>query len=46
MRKHHHPKKNEKRSVNEDWLAVFLAFLIILLSGMGVLGQIGLNIPF
>lgn len=46
MRKHHHPKKDEKRSLNEDWLAVFLAFLIILLSGLGVLGQTGLNISF
>lgn len=32
--------------LTEDWLAVILAFLIILLSALGVLGKTGLNIPF
>ncbi len=32
--------------LNEDWLAVILAFLIILLSALGVLGKNGLMIPY
>jgi len=42
----HHPKKSAKSSINEDWLAVILAFLIILLASVGLLGQAGLNITF
>lgn len=47
MRKHH-PKKRETspRPINEDWLAVFLAFLVFLLAGLGLLGPNGLNITF
>ena len=32
--------------INEDWLAVALAFLLILLAAIGVLGKNGLSIPF
>lgn len=32
--------------LTEDWLAVILAFLIILLSAIGVLGENGLVIPY
>jgi hypothetical protein len=46
MRKHRHPEKNKTHSINEDWLAVFLAFLIILLSAIGLLGPNGLNLTF
>lgn len=42
----HHSKKVEKHSVNEDWLAVILAFLIILFAVVGLLGKTGLNITF
>ncbi len=31
---------------SEDWLAVILAFVLILLSAVGVLGPNGLNIRF
>lgn len=45
MRKHQQ-KKSEKHPINEDWLALVLAFLIILLASLGLLGQNGLNIAF
>jgi hypothetical protein len=32
--------------LTEDWLAVLLAFLLILLAAIGVLGKTGLNITF
>jgi len=32
--------------LTEDWLAVILAFVIILLSAIGILGENGLVIPF
>lgn len=32
--------------LSEDWLAVLLAFLLILLATLGVLGKNGLNIFF
>lgn len=32
--------------LTEDWLAVILAFVIILLSAIGILGESGLVIPF
>ncbi len=32
--------------LSEDWLAVGLAFLLILLAALGVLGQAGLPIVF
>jgi len=31
---------------NEDWLAVFIAFLIVLLSVVGLLGPHGLQIAY
>jgi hypothetical protein len=51
MRKNHHHKKSDKKTpvmpvINEDWLALFLAFAVILLSSLGILGQKGLNISF
>jgi hypothetical protein len=42
----HQPKKSKKHPINEDWLALVLAFLIILLASLGLLGQNGLNIAF
>ncbi len=38
------PKKTF--AVNEDWLSVILAFLLILLAALGILGKSGLNITF
>jgi hypothetical protein len=35
-----------KKLINEDWLAVLLAFLLIVLATIGVLGANGLNIIF
>ncbi len=32
--------------LNEDWLAVILAFLLILLAAVGVLGKNGIPISF
>ena len=32
--------------LHEDWLAVLIAFLLILLAGVGLLGPNGINIPF
>ena len=32
--------------LSEDWLAVILAFVIILLSALGILGEAGLWIRF
>ncbi len=32
--------------ISEDWLAVLLAFTLILLSALGILGENGLNIKF
>lgn len=34
------------RRLNEDWLAVILAFLLILLSALGIFGEHGLKIVF
>lgn len=31
---------------NEDWLAVIVAFVLIALATLGVLGKAGLNITF
>lgn len=38
--------KNSAFSLSEDWWAVIVAFLIILLSALGVLGKQGISIPF
>ena len=35
-----------KLKINEDWLAVILAFLLILLAALGVLGKNGIPITF
>lgn len=50
------PKEHEQPSapaepkkpggINEDWLAVLLAFFLILLSALGVLGGNGLKLTF
>jgi hypothetical protein len=32
--------------INEDWLSVILAFVLILLAAIGVLGENGINIKF
>jgi hypothetical protein len=32
-------KKNGEISISEDWLAVIIAFIIILLTSIGVLGK-------
>jgi hypothetical protein len=34
------------RRLSEDWLAVILAFLLILLSALGIFGEHGLKIVF
>ena len=39
-------KQRADFSLNEDWLAVLLAFLLILLSVIGILGKNGINIIF
>jgi len=39
-------KKKTNFSLGEDWLAVIVAFLIILLTTVGWLGEKGLFIPF
>ncbi len=33
-------------SLSEDWWAVIIAFIIILLAAVGILGKTGLNITF
>ena len=43
------PQETEKKAglqINEDWLAVLIASLIILLSAIGILGETGLRIHF
>lgn len=37
---------NLKSLIHEDWLAVILAFVLIALAALGVLGKNGLNITF
>jgi hypothetical protein len=36
----------EKSPLNEDWLAVAIAFILIVLSAIGLLGKTGINITF
>ncbi len=36
----------ERFSLNEDWLSVLLAFLLILLAAIGMLGENGIKIGF
>lgn len=38
-------KKNGFK-VNEDWLSVLIAFLLLLLSVFGVLGETGIRVGF
>jgi hypothetical protein len=43
------PQETDKKPasrISEDWLAVLIATLLILLSTIGVLGENGLNIHF
>jgi hypothetical protein len=39
-------KKKANFSLGEDWWAVIIAFLLVLLSALGLLGENGLFIPF
>jgi hypothetical protein len=39
-------EKNKKLFLSEDWWAVIIAFVLILLSAIGVLGKSGLLIKF
>ena len=40
------PKQSHRFTLNEDWLAVLIAFFLILLSVIGLLGPNGLKIVF
>lgn len=40
------PKQPFKFSLGEDWLSVILAFLLILLAALGVLGESGIPVSF
>ena len=49
MPKNSQPQETDKKPASrfsEDWLAVLIATLLILLSTIGVLGENGLNIHF
>lgn len=39
-------KKKALFHLGEDWWAVIVAFLFILLAALGLLGESGLSIPF
>jgi len=39
-------KEPSKFTLSEDWLAVILAFVLILLAAVGVLGKTGLPVTF
>ena len=39
-------KERLKLNISEDWLAVILAFVLILLAAIGLLGKTGLPITF
>jgi hypothetical protein len=41
-----HPNRLPRLAVNEDWLAIIIALLVILLSAAGILGSNGIHIPF
>lgn len=36
----------KKLSISEDWLAVLIAFILIALATIGVLGKHGINVVF
>ena len=39
-------KKRAKRQISEDWLAVILAFVLMALAAVGVLGENGIPVPW
>lgn len=39
-------EKKSSASINEDWLSVLLAFLLLLLSVLGVIGEAGIRVRF
>lgn len=40
------PKTTPRKTLSEDWLAVIIAFVLILLAAVGILGENGLMIRF
>jgi hypothetical protein len=40
------PRTSGAPKISEDWLAVLIAYILILLSVIGVLGKNGINIKF
>ncbi len=44
--RHQEANKKSASRISEDWLAVLIATLLIILSTIGVLGENGLNIHF
>lgn len=40
------PERKSGTPINEDWISVLLAFLILLLSVIGVLGDAGIQVKF
>ena len=43
-----HPKQpaSKRFALSEDWLAILIAFILILLSAIGLIGQGGIRIVF
>lgn len=41
-----HEKSKATFQINEDWLAVLIAFGLIVLAAIGLLGKTGINITF
>ncbi len=40
------PPPKKSATINEDWLSVLLAFLLLLLSVLGILGEAGIQVKF
>ena len=40
------PKQRSRFTLSEDWLAVVIAFLVILLTVIGLLGPNGIKVAF
>jgi hypothetical protein len=40
------PDRTPRLTINEDWLAIIIALLVIFLSAVGILGGNGIHIPF
>ena len=40
------PEKKKTATLTEDWISVLLAFLLLLLSVIGVIGEAGLQVRF